>query len=136
MNYVSVRVLHINKISSMIHTHTHTQTRWWFSSKIMSNSCDPMDPPLCMGFSRQEYWSGLPFPSAGDLPDPGIEPASLTLAGRLLPLCHLGTSKEDVVCIYKEIVLSHKKRTNNAICSNMDGHTDCHTERSKSDTKR
>ena len=29
-----------------------------------------------MGFSRQEYWSGLPFPSPGDLPDPGIEPAS------------------------------------------------------------
>jgi len=29
-----------------------------------------------MGFSRQEYWSGLPFPSPGDLPDPGIEPRS------------------------------------------------------------
>ena len=33
--------------------------------------------PLSMGFSRQEYWSGLPCPSPGDLPDPGIEPASL-----------------------------------------------------------
>ena len=32
-----------------------------------------------MGFSRQEYWSGLPFPSPGDLPDPGIEPRSLAL---------------------------------------------------------
>ena len=31
------------------------------------------------GFSRQEYWSGLPFPSPGDLPDPGIEPGSATL---------------------------------------------------------
>ena len=31
---------------------------------------------MSMGFSRQEYWSGLPFPSAGDLPDPGIEPRS------------------------------------------------------------
>ncbi|ELR53454.1 hypothetical protein M91_07156, partial [Bos mutus] len=41
--------------------------------------------PLSMGFSRQEYWSGLPFPSPGDLPDPGIEPGSLTfpaLAGK------------------------------------------------------
>ena len=41
--------------------------------------------PLSMGFSRQEYWSGLPFPSPGDLPDPGIEPTSLAspaLAGR------------------------------------------------------
>ena len=34
---------------------------------------------LSMGFSRQEYWSGLPFPSPGDLPDPGIEPGSPTL---------------------------------------------------------
>ena len=35
--------------------------------------------PPSMGFSRQEYWSGLPFPSPGDLPDPGIEPRSPTL---------------------------------------------------------
>ena len=33
--------------------------------------------PLSMRLSRQEYWSGLPFPSPGDLPDPGIEPESL-----------------------------------------------------------
>ena len=33
--------------------------------------------PLYMRFFRQEYWSGLPFPSPGDLPDPGIEPMSL-----------------------------------------------------------
>ena len=37
--------------------------------------------PLSMGFSRQEYWSGLPFPPPGDLPDPGIKPTSPTLAG-------------------------------------------------------
>ena len=35
-----------------------------------------------MGFPRQEYWSGLPFPSPKDLPDPGMEPTSLVLAGR------------------------------------------------------
>ena len=35
--------------------------------------------PLSMGFSRQEYWSGLPLPSPGDLSDPGIEPRSPTL---------------------------------------------------------
>ena len=34
---------------------------------------------LSMGFSRQEYWSGLPFPSSGDLPDPGFEPRSPAL---------------------------------------------------------
>ena len=35
--------------------------------------------PLSMGFSRQEYWSGLPFPSPGDLPHPGIKPRSPAL---------------------------------------------------------
>ena len=35
--------------------------------------------PLSMGFSRQEYWNGQPFPSPGDLPDPGIEPGSPSL---------------------------------------------------------
>ena len=35
--------------------------------------------PLSMGFSRQEYWSGLPFPSPGDLPNPGIKPRSPAL---------------------------------------------------------
>ena len=34
--------------------------------------------PLSMGFSRKEYWTGLPCPSPGDLPDPGIKPVSLT----------------------------------------------------------
>ena len=37
--------------------------------------------PLSIGFSRQEYWSGLPFPSPGDLPDPGFEPMSPALLG-------------------------------------------------------
>ena len=38
--------------------------------------------PLSMGFPRQEYWNVLPFPSPGDLPDPGIKPESPALAGR------------------------------------------------------
>ena len=41
--------------------------------------------PLSMEFSRQEYWSGLPFPSPGDLPNPGIEPRSPTLQADSLP---------------------------------------------------
>ena len=41
--------------------------------------------PLSMGFSRQEYWSGLPFPSPGHLPDPGIEPRSPALQADSLP---------------------------------------------------
>ena len=45
--------------------------------------CDPMDcqDPLSMGFPRQKYWSGLPFPFPGDFPHPGIEPESPALAG-------------------------------------------------------
>ena len=42
--------------------------------------CNPQGP-LSMGFPRQEYWSGLPFPSPGDLPDPGIEPGSPAVQG-------------------------------------------------------
>ena len=41
--------------------------------------------PLSMGFSRQEYWSGLPFPSPGNLPDPGIEPGAPALQAEALP---------------------------------------------------
>ena len=41
--------------------------------------------PPSMGFSRQERWSGLPFPSPGDLPDPGIEPGSPALQADALP---------------------------------------------------
>ena len=41
--------------------------------------------PPSMGFSRQEYWSGLPFPSPGDLPDPGVEPGSPALQADALP---------------------------------------------------
>ena len=49
---------------------------WWFGRKVMFDSCDPTDcsppDPLSMKFSRQDYWSGFPFSSPGDLPDPGI----------------------------------------------------------------
>ena len=48
----------------------------------MSDSLtDPWIVALSMGFARQECWSGLPFPSPGDLPNPGIKPASPELAG-------------------------------------------------------
>ena len=42
-------------------------------------------PPLSMGFSRQKHWSGLPFPSPGDLPDPGIEPTCPALQADASP---------------------------------------------------
>ena len=67
-----------------IHTHTHTYVYMLlFSHSVMSNSCDRMDcsSPRClsMGFPRQEYWSGLPFPPPGNLPDPGIKLSSPAL---------------------------------------------------------
>ena len=63
---------------------------------LVSKSCPTLVTPwtVCslpgssvMGFSRQEYWSGLPFPSPGDLPDPGIEPRSPVLGSwRMSPV--------------------------------------------------
>ena len=53
-----------------------------------------LQAPLSMGFSRQEYWSGLPFPPPGDLPGPGMEPASPmspALQADSLPLSHWGS---------------------------------------------
>ena len=55
----------------------------------MSHSVSPWTiahrAPPSMEFSRQEYWSGLPFPSPGGLPDPGIEPRSPSLQANTLP---------------------------------------------------
>ena len=63
--------------------------------------CNPMDhqAPLSMGFSRQEYWGRLPFPSPGDLPDPGIEPKSPALQADSLPLNHQASQKDTVGCL-------------------------------------
>ena len=57
------------------------------SCSVVSNSWDPIDCSLpgSMGFSRQEYWSGLPFPSPGDIPDSGIKPRSPALQADSLP---------------------------------------------------
>ena len=59
------------------------------SCSVMSDSAIPWNVihqgPLSMGFSRQEYRSRLPFPSPGDLPNPGIEPGSPALQADALP---------------------------------------------------
>ena len=57
----------------------------WFFVTPWTVACQS---PLSMGFFRQEYWSGLPCPPAGDPPDPGMKPESLmspALAGGSLP---------------------------------------------------
>ena len=64
-----------------------------FSGGLVTKSCPTLvtlwavarQAPLSMGFSRQGYWSGLPFPSPGDFPDPGIEPRSPALQADSLP---------------------------------------------------
>ena len=77
---------------------TWTEPRWWrwFNRWIVSDSSRPLwtvahQLPLSIGFPRQEYWSGLPFHSPGDIPDPGIKPASPALQANSLPLNHLGS---------------------------------------------
>ena len=65
-----------------------------FSHSVMSHSVTPWSvahqASLSMGFPRQEYWSGLVFPSPGDLPHPGIKPTSPAWQADSLPLSHLG----------------------------------------------
>ena len=58
-------------------------------------------PSPSMGFSRQEYWSGLPFPSPGDLPDPGIEPGSPALEADALTSEPPGKPMTNLDCILK-----------------------------------
>ena len=78
----------------------------------MSDSYDSMDyiahqASLSMGFPRQEYWSGLPFPLPGDLPDPGMEPmfpVSATMAGSSLPV----DTREALHSIYNQVKSKEK----------------------------
>ena len=68
-----------------VHGATESNTTEWLSLSFTSaHSTSTVDcqAPLSMGFPRQEYWTGLPFLSPGDLPNPGIEPSSPALADR------------------------------------------------------
>ena len=75
-----------------IHIYVHTISGGG-GGGLVSKSCPILatlwtvacQAPLSMGFSRQEYWSGLPFPSPGDLPNPGIEPGFPALQADSLP---------------------------------------------------
>ena len=70
---------------------------WWVKVivSVVSDSATPWtvthQAPLSMGFSRQECWSRLPFPSPGDVPDPGMEAASPAVQVDSLPLSHQGS---------------------------------------------
>ena len=72
------------------------------SRSVVSDSVRPpwtvlCQPLLSMGFSRQEYWSGLPSPSPRDLADSGIKPGFPTLQVDSLPLCHQGSPPNEYV---------------------------------------
>ena len=62
-----------------------------------------LQAPLSMGFPRQEYWSGCPFPFPGDLSNPGIEHMSLTWRADSLPLSDLGSPCIQLVERYTEL---------------------------------
>ena len=72
----------------------------------MSDSATPWtvahQAPLSMGFSRHEYWSGLPFPSPGDFPNPGIEPGSPAFQAHFLPTEPPGNQIDNVVIVSAE----------------------------------
>ena len=73
--FPSLRVLYI--LSMYLLSHVQLFTILWTVAR---------QAPLSMGFSRQDNWNGLPSPPPGDLPDPGIEPGSLALAGGFFTL--------------------------------------------------
>ena len=66
--------------------------------------------PLSVGFSRQEYWSGLPFPPPGNLPNPGIKPTSLALAGGCFTTELPGKPEIDFPDVINIRVLTGKRR--------------------------
>ena len=79
-------LFHIYRLIFLFYTHdtenTHCHTRVLSHFSCVRLFATPWtvapQPPLSMGFSRQEFWSGLPCPLPGDLPDPGIQPMPLT----------------------------------------------------------
>ena len=71
------------------HLLSSSEQWWWLVTKSCLTLAIPWtiacQAPLSVGFSRQEYWSGLPFPSPGELPNPGIKPRSPALQADSLP---------------------------------------------------
>ena len=82
-----------------------------YSHSIVSNSATPWtvahQASLSMGSSRQEYWSGLPFPPPRDHPDPGIKPSSPVFSDSLL-LSHLGSPNITFIFRYFESFMSFR----------------------------
>ena len=75
-----------------------------------------------MGFSRPEYWSGLPCPPPGDLPDPGIEPTSLK------PICIAGEFFSTLAPPWEALMMNRRYRKRNGSKNNMETHSDDNAE--------
>ena len=83
-------MIEINLTSKPVYAFIHSFTLSLIIKSEVTQSCPTLSnprtvayqAPLSMGFSRQEYWSRLPSPSPGDLPNPGLEPTFPTLSGR------------------------------------------------------
>ena len=83
------------------------ERKWKWSRSVVSDSATPWtviyQAPPSVGFSRQEYWSGLPLPSPGDLPNPGTEPGSSALQADALPSEPPGKTKTHTKRIKKSL---------------------------------
>ena len=87
MNYFQFDFKHCCSELHYVHLQDFLQGIYLGGGGLVAQSCPTLatpwtvacQAPLSMGFSRQEYWSGLPFPSPGDLPGPGMKPASPAL---------------------------------------------------------
>ena len=110
MDLSNFSLIHLNFL--ILQFYSNFQMTFRISLKYESESevaqscptlCDPWtvayQTPLSMGFSRQECWTGLPFPSPGDLPDPGIEPRSPALQADALLSEPPGKFYNFMICI-------------------------------------
>ena len=88
LSFLVLNDIHCRDISHFVYPSLDGHLNWFLflvsvSHSVTSDSVTrwtvALQAPLSMGFSRQEYWSGLPFPSPGNLPDPRIEPGSPAL---------------------------------------------------------
>ena len=104
LEWVAISFSHVKcwwgiKLHSNIYAETGLFYQWIFKWKKVLITCVQLfatpwtvdcQAPLSMEFSKQEYWSGLPFPTQGDLPDPWMDPRSPTLQADSLPSEPLG----------------------------------------------
>ena len=100
-------------ISLNIHTFILIKTSLWCYAQLCPTLCDPMDcsrqAPLSMELFRQKYWSGLSFPTPGDLPNPGVKHGSPACRRFLYCLSHQGSPQNVISMLRKDILFFEKQ---------------------------